>query len=106
MAFSFGVSEQFGDVVVTETLAEPERACFGAIGFGSGRLEDFIQTRAQGGINYAFERLAEPGRTALCFGGDIRIERQGGSHKSIMMLSNGKVNLFFHHGGGVEHAIC
>jgi hypothetical protein len=36
-------------------------------------------------VDDVFERFAEPGRSFARFGGDIRIERQGGSHAGIMM---------------------
>jgi hypothetical protein len=36
-------------------------------------------------VDNVLERFAEPGRAFACFGGDIGIERQGGSHASIMM---------------------
>jgi len=88
VVFSLGAREQLSDIIVTKALPEPERARFGSVGSGGGRLQDFIQTNTQGGVDDVFEWFAKLGRAFLRLGSDIGIERQGSSHLSIMMFNH------------------
>ena len=84
MIFSLRAREEFADVVVTEALAQSERPRFRAIWLGGRRREDFIKANTQRGVDYFFERFAQLGRAFPRFGGNVRIERQCGSHAGIM----------------------
>ena len=86
MILSFRAREQFGNIVVAETLPETERTSLRPVWLGWWRSQDFIKTRPQRCVNYFLERLLQFGRALLCFGRDVGIERQCGSHKGIMML--------------------
>lgn len=86
MILSFRPREQFGNVVIAEPLPEAERSRFGAIGFGRGRLEHFIEPDPQRFVHDLLEGPFEPRGSFSGFGRDIRIKRQGGSHAGIMML--------------------
>gem|GEM_PF-6211776 len=85
MVLPFGRGDQFGDVVVAETPSESQGARLRTIRFRSGRDENFVQSYAKGGVDHLLEGFPQSGSTFLGFGRNIGIERQGGSHVSIMM---------------------
>ncbi len=85
MIFSFGPCEKLADIVVAKTAAQTERPALGPISLGGWRREDLVQSGPQGGVDDFLERFAQPGSGFPCFGGNIRIKRQGGPHTGIMM---------------------
>src|SRR5436190_16896850 len=90
MVFSLGSGDQFGNIVVAEPPAQSERARFGAVRFRGGGRKNFIQPHAQSSVDHFLEWFAQFGGALLCFGRNVRIKRQCGSHAGIMMLSVGK----------------
>ncbi len=86
MILSLGAGEEFADVVVAEALPQAERARLGAIAFGRLWRQNRIEADAQGKVDDFLEGLVQFRRALFCLGGNIRIERQVGSHLDIMML--------------------
>jgi len=92
MVFSLSSGKQFADIIIAKALSKSERACLGPISSGTGRLQDFIQAHAQGGVNDLLEGLVKLGGAFFRFARDIWVERQGSSHPVIMM-SNDKMSI-------------
>lgn len=85
MVLTLGTGQQFGDIVVIESLPETHGPGLGDVGPGGGWRQHLVQTDAQGGVDDLLERLAEFAGTAPGLGSDIRIKRQSGAHEDIMM---------------------
>lgn len=87
MVFSLGGGDQFGNVVVAETTAQSHRSWLRAIRFRGGGRKNLIQAHTQRGVDHFLERFAQFGGASLCFGRNVGIKRQSGSHTGIMMLT-------------------
>jgi len=87
MVFSLGGGNQFGNVVVTKAPAQSHRSRLRTVRFRGGRRQDFIQAHAQRGVDHFLEWFPQFGSAFLCFGRNVGIKRQRGSHAGIMMLS-------------------
>lgn len=57
MIFSFCCGDQLGDVVITESAAQPKRARLRPVSFCRGRRQDFIESDSKGGVDDFFKRL-------------------------------------------------
>lgn len=86
MVFSLGDGEKFGDVVVAEPFAEPERTRLGAVRFCRRRRQNRVEAHAQRHVDDVLERPAQFGGTFPGFECHVGIKRQSGPHVSIMML--------------------
>jgi hypothetical protein len=78
--------QQLCNIVVAEAGPESHRARLGAVGTRNRRGHDFFNTEPKSLIDDGLEGQTGAGGSPLGFGCYIRIKRQGGSHKDIMML--------------------
>lgn len=85
MILSFYASQQLSNIVVSKTLTQSQGTGLRAIRLGRRWIQHFLQPDAERGIHDFLERFVQLGSALLCRGRDIRIERQRGSHKGIMM---------------------
>jgi hypothetical protein len=86
VVFALCGGKQLGNVVVTEALAQSEGAGIRPVRFSGWRFQDLIKADSKRGVNDLLKGPLQYRRAFLCFGSDIRIKRQRGSHLSIMML--------------------
>jgi hypothetical protein len=81
----FGVGEKLADTIIAQSGTKTEGPSFGAVRLGCRRRENLLEANPESGVNHLFERFPKPGGALSSMGGHIRIERQSGSHSSIMM---------------------
>lgn len=90
MMFALGAREEFADVVIGESRAETEGASLRAVSHRGWRSENAVEPHSERGVDHFLKGLPQLGSAFSRLHRDIGIQRQGGSHLSIMMFNKRK----------------